>query len=70
MSSPKRLDNSVVEVIAETICGSGSGGGGGYSTPGPYRTGGENAPSSLVQVSQREVSRVHGSGLRWNRSRN
>jgi len=37
----KRLDSSVLEMIAETICGSGSGGGGGYDTPGPYRTGSE-----------------------------
>jgi hypothetical protein len=36
----KRLDDSTLEVIAETICGSGQGAGGGaaYESPGPYRT--------------------------------
>ncbi|HSV74968.1 MAG TPA: hypothetical protein VLH79_14505 [Chthonomonadales bacterium] len=34
----KRLDDSTLEAIAETICGAGEGGGGGYRTPGPYRT--------------------------------
>lgn len=40
---PKRLDPSVLEVIAETICGSGqgAGGGGSYETPAPYRSGSE-----------------------------
>jgi hypothetical protein len=34
----KRLDDSTLEAIAETICGAGEGAGGGYSAPGPYRT--------------------------------
>jgi len=34
----KRLDDSTLEAIAELICGSGEGAGGGYDTPGPYRT--------------------------------
>lgn len=36
----KRLDESTLEVIAETICGAGQGAGGGpsYEAPGPYRT--------------------------------
>src|SRR6266540_2046231 len=40
---PKRLDSSILEVIAEAICGSGqgAGGGAGYETPGPYRSGSE-----------------------------
>lgn len=37
----KRLDASTLEVLAETICGSGDGSGGGYDTPGPYRTKGQ-----------------------------
>jgi len=36
----KEIDSSTLEVIAETICGSGQGAGGGpsYESPGPYRT--------------------------------
>lgn len=36
----KRLDDSTLEVIAETICGAGQGAGGGaaYEAPGPYRS--------------------------------
>jgi len=36
----KRLDGTTLETIAEIICGSGEGAGGGpaYSAPGPYRT--------------------------------
>jgi hypothetical protein len=34
----KRLDDSTLEAIAETICGAGEGAGGGYTAPGPYRT--------------------------------
>jgi hypothetical protein len=34
----KRLDDSTLEAIAETICGAGEGAGGGYNAPGPYRT--------------------------------
>jgi hypothetical protein len=36
----KRLDDSTLEAIAETICGAGQGAGGGpsYSSPGPYRS--------------------------------
>ena len=34
----KRLPDEILEDIAETICGSGSGSGGGYTTPGPYRS--------------------------------
>lgn len=34
----KRLDDSTLEAIAETICGAGEGAGGGYDAPGPYRT--------------------------------
>lgn len=34
----KRLDDSTLEAIAEIICGAGEGSGGGYTTPGPYRT--------------------------------
>lgn len=36
----KRLDDSTLEVIAETICGAGQGAGGGaaYGAPGPYRS--------------------------------
>ena len=36
----KRLDDSTLEAIAEAICGSGEGAGGGpkYSSPSPYRT--------------------------------
>ena len=35
------IDDSTLEVIAELVCGSGEGGGGGYQSPGPYRTKGE-----------------------------
>jgi len=36
----RRLDDSTLEVVAETICGAGQGTGGGpsYEAPGPYRT--------------------------------
>ncbi len=34
----KKLDDTTLEAIAELICGSGQGGGGGYASPGPYRT--------------------------------
>ncbi|MDQ2962940.1 MAG: hypothetical protein M3R31_07240 [Pseudomonadota bacterium] len=34
----KRLDDSTLEAVAETICGAGEGAGGGYDVPGPYRT--------------------------------
>jgi len=34
----KRLDDSTLEAIAETICGAGEGAGGGYNAPGPYRS--------------------------------
>lgn len=36
----KQLDDSTLEVISETICGSGQGAGGGpsYDSPGPYRS--------------------------------
>lgn len=36
----KRLDDSTLEVIAETVCGAGQGAGGGaaYQAPGPYRS--------------------------------
>jgi len=34
----KSLDSSTLEAIAEVICGAGEGSGGGYTTPGPYRT--------------------------------
>src|SRR3990172_8991061 len=34
----KRLDDSTLEAVAETICGAGEGSGGGYGAPGPYRT--------------------------------
>ena len=34
----KRIDDSTLEVIAELICGSGEGAGGGYASPGPYRS--------------------------------
>lgn len=34
----KRIDDSTLEVIAELICGSGEGAGGGYESPGPYRS--------------------------------
>lgn len=34
----KFLDDTTLEAIAETICGSGEGSGGGYGSPGPYRT--------------------------------
>lgn len=34
----KRLDDSTLEVVAETICGSGEGAGRGYESPGSYRT--------------------------------
>ena len=37
----KRIDDSTLEAVAELICGSGDGGGGGYSSPGPYRTKGD-----------------------------
>ena len=37
----RRIDDSTLEMIAELICGSGAGTGGGYSSPGPYRTMGE-----------------------------
>ena len=33
----KRIDESILEAISELICGSGTGSGGGYSSPGPYR---------------------------------
>ena len=34
----KQLRNEILEDIAEAICGSGDGSGGGYVTPGPYRS--------------------------------
>ena len=34
----KKLDDTTLEAVAEVICGSGEGSGGGYSSPGPYRT--------------------------------
>ena len=34
----KRLDSTTLEAIAEVVCGAGEGGGGGYASPGPYRT--------------------------------
>lgn len=34
----KRLDDTILEAIAETICGAGEGSGGGYTSPGPYRS--------------------------------
>jgi hypothetical protein len=34
----RRLDDSTLEAVAETICGSGEGSGGGYKSPSPYRT--------------------------------
>ena len=37
----KRLDESTLEALAECICGSGTGAGGGYTRPGPYRTMGQ-----------------------------
>ena len=37
----KRLDESTLEALAECICGSGAGSGGGYARPGPYRTTGQ-----------------------------
>ena len=37
----RRIDDSTLEMIAELICGSGDGAGGGYESPGPYRTKGE-----------------------------
>ena len=37
----KRIDDTILEAIAELICGSGGGSGGGYETAGPYRTKGE-----------------------------
>ena len=37
----KRLDESTLEALAECICGSGAGAGGGYARPGPYRTMGQ-----------------------------
>ena len=37
----KRLDESTLEALAECICGSGTGAGGGYARPGPYRTMGQ-----------------------------
>lgn len=37
----KRLDESTLEALAECICGSGAGSGGGYARPGPYRTMGQ-----------------------------
>lgn len=36
-----RLDDTTLEAVAEIICGSGAGAGGGYSAPGPYRTKGQ-----------------------------
>lgn len=34
----KRLDDSTLETIAELVCGAGEGSGGGYQSPGPYRS--------------------------------
>ena len=34
----KRIDDRIIEAISELVCGSGAGSGGGYKTPGPYRT--------------------------------
>ena len=34
----KRIDDSTLETVAELICGSGEGSGGGYQSPGPYRS--------------------------------
>ena len=34
----KRIDDSTLETVAELICGSGDGSGGGYQSPGPYRS--------------------------------
>lgn len=33
-----RLDDTTLEAIAEIVCGAGDGSGGGYRSPGPYRT--------------------------------
>lgn len=33
-----RLDDTTLEAVAEAICGAGDGSGGGYDSPGPYRT--------------------------------
>jgi hypothetical protein len=35
----KKFDETTLEAIAEAICGSGTGAGGGYDSPAPYRTG-------------------------------
>ena len=37
----KRIDDSTLEAVAESICGSGEGSGGGYNSPSPYRTMGQ-----------------------------
>lgn len=33
-----RIDDSTLETVAELICGAGEGSGGGYQSPGPYRS--------------------------------
>lgn len=37
----RKLDESTLEALAESICGSGAGAGGGYDSPGPHRTMGQ-----------------------------
>ena len=34
----KTIDDSTLETVAELVCGSGEGSGGGYQSPGPYRS--------------------------------
>ena len=53
----KRVDDSTLETVAELVCGSGVGAGGGYSSPGPYRTMGEiNAFFGRARVKPRGQS--------------
>jgi len=51
----KSLDSTTLEVIAETICGSGEGAGGGYSAPGPYRS-----KSEVIRFFQRAAVEPQG----------
>ncbi len=37
----QKFDDTTLEAIAELICGAGDGSGGGYGSPGPYRTKGQ-----------------------------
>ena len=51
----RRLDDSTLEALAESICGSGEGTGGGYKSPLPYRT-----KSQIIDFFRRAGTRPQG----------